>query len=467
MGGCFSIEDENKLQKKFQKQRSQEEVRLSQQIEPKLRTDASIRDCYKLGKTLGTGGFAVVKTAVDKVTGEEYACKIMNLPGVGVKVSDDENTREDIFKEIDILCGMEHENVIRLKEYFEENNKVYLITELLLGGELLEAVIERGTYSEADARVCFVQLLKGIQYLHKHKVVHRDLKLENLLLATPDDITHVKIADFGLAKKVAEHSMQTICGTPQYVAPEIIMGSSDLEYGPAVDMWSAGVVLFILLGGYPPFYHESEAVLFEIIRKGKFQFDDVVWEEVSHLAKDLICKLLVVNPNKRLSASQALQHPWLVGEVGNSNLAGVRENMKRHMRKKWKGAIGTVMAVNRLNSLLEGIKGGSLQSGHIVNDLKGYKSAVEAIKVAESRESDDTGSKLTVANVAKIDEYGKDEVEDNPTAPNVSDIGKQTNIEDQVDRQGEQQKQILHDESNISMAVYPLQGDTSRQMQTA
>jgi len=161
MGGCISIEDEPKM-KKFVKQRSTEEVRLTQQIEPKLRTDAKIRDCYKLGKTLGTGGFAVVKTAVDKVSGQEYACKIMNLPAVGVKVGDDENTREDIFKEIDILCGLEHENVVSLKEYFEENNKVYLITELLLGGELLEAVIERGTYSESDARLCFVQLLKGI-----------------------------------------------------------------------------------------------------------------------------------------------------------------------------------------------------------------------------------------------------------------------------------------------------------------
>eukprot|EP01025_Chloroclados_australasicus_P018255 TRINITY_DN1946_c0_g2_i2.p1 TRINITY_DN1946_c0_g2~~TRINITY_DN1946_c0_g2_i2.p1 ORF type:complete len:675 (-),score=121.75 TRINITY_DN1946_c0_g2_i2:1748-3772(-) len=399
MGACLSSQQDKSVDKKFEKQKSTEEVRLTQQIEPKLRTDARVRDCYKLGRTLGTGGFAVVKLAVDKITGEEYACKIMALPPVGVRVGEDENSREDIFKEIDILCGLEHENVVYLKEYFEENNKVYLITELLLGGELLEAVIERGTYSEADARTCFVQLLRGIRYLHQHKIVHRDLKLENLLLAAPDDITHVKIADFGLAKKVAEQQMQTICGTPQYVAPEIIMGNRDLEYGPAVDMWSAGVVLFILLGGYPPFYHESEAVLFEIIRKGLFKFDDPVWEEVSDQAKDLISKLLVVNPNKRLSAGEALQHPWLGGVLSQSNLKGVRENMKRHMRSKWKGAIGTVMAVNRLNSLLEGIKEGSVQSGLIINDSEGYQQAVAAARNSTNKERNEKNQQVGTEDV--------------------------------------------------------------------
>eukprot|EP01024_Parvocaulis_polyphysoides_P036001 TRINITY_DN32047_c0_g2_i1.p2 TRINITY_DN32047_c0_g2~~TRINITY_DN32047_c0_g2_i1.p2 ORF type:complete len:180 (+),score=25.28 TRINITY_DN32047_c0_g2_i1:94-633(+) len=174
--------------------------------------------------------------------------------------------------------------------------------------------------------------------------------------------------------------MQTICGTPQYVAPEIIMGTKELEYGTGVDMWSAGVVLFILLGGYPPFYHETAAVLFEIIRKGQFEFDDPVWEDISQSAKDLICKLLVVDPLQRLSASQALKHPWLSGDVGSSNLQGVRENMKKHMRNKWKGAIGTVMAVNRLNQILGGIKEGSLPSGVIANDQEGYQQAVQAAR---------------------------------------------------------------------------------------
>ncbi|EFJ39750.1 hypothetical protein VOLCADRAFT_78266 [Volvox carteri f. nagariensis] len=282
----------------------------------KLRTDVKLRDVYKLGKTLGTGGFSVVKLASDRFTGVEYACKIMALPPVGQEVGENENTREDIFKEIDLLCGMNHENVIFLKEYFEEGNKVYLITELLTGGELLEAVLKRGSYTEAEARLCFVQVLRGIEYLHSKNVVHRDLKLENLLLAKQDDISLVKIADFGLAKH-AVNGMQTICGTPQYVAPEVIVGAKGHVYGPGVDMWSAGVVLYILLGGYPPFWSDSEPQLFDMIRKGKYSFGDPVWNKVSESAKDLIRKLLVVDPTKRLTATEALQHQFIL--EGNFN----------------------------------------------------------------------------------------------------------------------------------------------------
>lgn len=281
--------------------------------------DCKLRDVYKLGKTLGTGGFSVVKLAADRTSGKEYACKIMALPPVGQEVGENENTREDIFKEIDLLCGMNHPNVIFLKEYFEEGNKVYLITELLTGGELLEAVLKRGNYTEDEARLCFVQVLRGIEYLHSKNVVHRDLKLENLLLAQQDDISLVKIADFGLAKH-AVNGMQTICGTPQYVAPEVIVGQKGHVYGPGVDMWSAGVVLYILLGGYPPFWSESEPQLFDMIRKGKYSFNDPVWSKVSDSAKDCIAKLLVVDPTKRLSASEALEHEFI--KAGNFPPAG-------------------------------------------------------------------------------------------------------------------------------------------------
>ncbi|KAL0043658.1 hypothetical protein WJX79_011123 [Trebouxia sp. C0005] len=330
----------------------------------KLRKDAKVRDVYKFGKTLGTGGFAVVKLATDRHTGEEYAVKIMALPEPNAKAGDNENTREDIFKEIDILVGMNHENVIFLKEYFEEGNKVYLITELLTGGELLDAVLERGSYNEADARLSFVQLLRGIEYLHSKGVVHRDLKLENLLLATPNDIHKVKIADFGLAKKAAESAMATICGTPQYVAPEVIQGTPGLIYSPAVDLWSAGVVLFILLGGYPPFYDESEPALFDQIRKGKFSFDDPVWDAVSDSAKSLVRELLTTNPSKRLTASQALRHTWFTASLpSNEDLRLARRNMKRHLRQRFKGAVLTVIAQQRLVHMLEDVRAGNVPSG--------------------------------------------------------------------------------------------------------
>ncbi|KAI8469504.1 MAG: kinase-like domain-containing protein [Monoraphidium minutum] len=283
------------------------------------RVDKSFKECYRLGDVLGKGGFAVVRRVTERSTGSAYAVKIMTLPPAGREPSDNESTREDIFKEIDILCGLDHGNVVWLKEYFEEGGKVYLITklvylitELVTGGELLEAVIRRGAYGEGEAGLCFLALLRGIEYLHSRNVVHRDLKLENLLLASPDDITKVKIADFGLAKRApAGAVMSTVCGTPQYVAPEVIQGTPGLMYGPQVDMWSSGVVLYILLSGYPPFYSDSEPALFDMIRRGAFSFDDPAWRAVSEGAKDLIRQLLAVDPHVRPTATQCLQHPWM------------------------------------------------------------------------------------------------------------------------------------------------------------
>lgn len=334
-------------------QQKAEPVPKQEPVVSKLRTDCKVRDVYKLGKIIGTGGFSVVRTAIEKATDIEYACKVMSLPriiptgvvGDSEMISDAykdvnmpcENSREDIYQEIDILCGLNHENVLFLKEYFDEDNKVYLITEILRGGELLDAVLQRGTYNESEARSCFQQLLRGIEYLHSRGVVHRDLKLENLLLTNKDDITAVKIADFGLAKMTDGEAMETICGTPQYVAPEVIQGLKITQYGPGVDIWGAGIVLFILLGGYPPFYSECEPTLFNLIRRGHFTFEDPVWEGISSGAKDLITKLLVVDPEQRLTAAAALKHPWLsdaqICRTGSS-LTGTQMNLKKHFSNR-------------------------------------------------------------------------------------------------------------------------------------
>jgi len=312
------------------------EARLRQS--PKRRSGMNVRDVYKLGRTLGTGGFAVVKLATHRKTMKQFACKIMRLPEPNAEVGENENSRADVFREIEILCGVEHENVIYMKEFYEENNRVYLITELLTGGELLDAVMDRGLYSEADACFCFKQLVGGIAYLHNRGIVHRDLKLENLLLASPDDTPHIKIVDFGLAKMNGKKGckMGTICGTPQYVAPEIIESAeSYAAYGKAVDMWSAGVVLFILLGGYPPFHHDNESVLFEQIRQGKFQFDEEVWNTISTNAKDLIQKLLNVDPSARYTADECLQHAWFSGRPSSLPLNTTSENLRRNYRKQF------------------------------------------------------------------------------------------------------------------------------------
>jgi len=294
-----------------------------------------------------------VKLAVHRETGAEFACKVMALPPPGAELDDYSNTREDIIKEIEILCRMEHPNIIFLKEFYDEGNKVYLITELLTGGELLDALLAKGSYTEEDARMCFEKLLSALAYLHKNEIAHRDLKLENLLLTSAENITDIKLADFGLAKvSAAQTSLQTVCGTPQYVAPEVINESSSDAYGVEVDMWSAGVVLFILLGGYPPFYDESEPRLFAAIQEGNFDFDEEVWDEISDIAKDLIRKLICVNPKSRLSAVEALAHPWVAGKQANpKDLTGTLQNMESRMKKKLRAKVKSVIAANRMKIL--------------------------------------------------------------------------------------------------------------------
>ncbi|GMH39142.1 hypothetical protein BSKO_07040 [Bryopsis sp. KO-2023] len=322
-------------------------------LSSKYRRDGNARDFYKIGRTLGTGAFAVVKLCTERGTNQQYACKIMNLPQHGEEVDESENSREDVFKEIEILCALGHKNVMCLKEFFLDTTKVFLITELLTGGEVLDAVLERGTYSEADAKLCFIQLLEGISYLHSQGIIHRDLKLENLLLTTKDDITNIKIVDFGLAKLASAPGkcMDTVCGTPQYVAPEVIQSAEGAAYDERVDLWSAGVILFILLGGYPPFHDESEAVMFKLIRKGKFSFNQSVWKNISACAKDLICGLLKANPAQRATAKEALNHEWITGDVSSQPLEATRENLKKTYQKKFRKAVNVIVTINKMKRL--------------------------------------------------------------------------------------------------------------------
>jgi len=280
-------------------------------------------DVYEEGDELGRGAFAVVKLCTHKNTKEKWAVKEVDKKQVG-------NDMAQLDREIDILKKVNHPNIIALKDVFDSPDILYIVTELATGGELFDRIVEKTQYAEKDAIPLVRQLLSAIAYLHKAGIVHRDLKPENLLLGDRTDSAAVKVADFGLSKVIDPSVMMaTSCGTPSYVAPEVLMAKG---YGPEVDLWSIGVITFILLCGYPPFFSEDLAELFEQIMTADYEFADEYWSAVSSEAKDFISGLLVVDPSNRMTAKQALAHPWLRG-LAVTDSAAVQPQLKEKMKE--------------------------------------------------------------------------------------------------------------------------------------
>lgn len=218
--------------------------------------------------------------------------------------------RSEVFQEIELASCANHRNIIRVKEFFISEKRVALIMDYMEGGMVLDSLLDRrnGRYTEDDARSVMKQVLEALKYLHDRNVAHRDLKLENILLAKKNDLSHVKVVDFGLSKHT-EGMMQSVLGTPQFVSPEMLSRNVK-TYGKYVDMWSVGVLMYIFLSGFPPFYDQNEQALFKKIIAGHYSFKDPVWNSVSEAAKDLITHLLEKDTNKRYSASEALAHEW-------------------------------------------------------------------------------------------------------------------------------------------------------------
>jgi len=215
-------------------------------------------------------------------------------------------------REIQIMKKLSHPNILKLYEVYEDDEQFYLVMELVKGKELFDKIVERGMYSEKDASNIIRQVVSAVEYLHDNGIAHRDLKPENLLSAGEGDEEIIKIADFGFSKSFGEEGekLMTSCGSPGYVAPEILTAES---YDKSVDLWSVGVIIYILLSGYPPFYADSAPALFKKIMDVKYDFDDSVWDDISESAKDIIRNLLVKDPNKRFTAKQCLNHPWVKG----------------------------------------------------------------------------------------------------------------------------------------------------------
>jgi len=301
----------------------------------------TIRDLYDIKRELGAGTFATVKLGVLRTTGKPYAIKIIEKATL-------QQNREALLTEISILKKVNHKNVINMKEIFETRKKLYLIMDVLDGGELFDRIVESGSFSEKDASNLSKNILGAIEYLHGLFIVHRDLKPENLLYTDRTPNAEIKIADFGLSKFAYEgERLHTACGTPGYVAPEVLM----LEgYGNKVDLWSVGVISYILLCGFPPFYADDDEEMFELIKGGDYDLPSPYWDNISDSAKELVTGLLEKNPKKRFSAKQALEHPWIKGDGASSEAnTNLIETLKEfNAKRKFQIGVGKLITINRL-----------------------------------------------------------------------------------------------------------------------
>ncbi len=223
-----------------------------------------------------------------------------------------EDELENLYNELNIMAIVDHPNIVRVFEYYENDGIVFFVMEMMSGGELFDRIVLYEHYTEKQASDSFRAIVDAVRYCHQLGVVHRDLKPENLLYVDNTDSSLIKVSDFGLAKymipRVEETPMLTACGTPSYVAPEIVLGSG---YNFKVDCWSLGVILYVMLCGFPPFFDEDNEELFDLIKKGDYDFPSPYWDDVSEEAKDLIKNLLIIDPNKRISSDDILKHKWL------------------------------------------------------------------------------------------------------------------------------------------------------------
>uniref|UniRef100_A0A8C5ESL0 calcium/calmodulin-dependent protein kinase n=1 Tax=Gouania willdenowi TaxID=441366 RepID=A0A8C5ESL0_GOUWI len=261
-------------------------------------------DEYQLYEELGKGAFSVVRRCMKISTGQEYAAKIINTKKLSAR------DHQKLEREARICRLLKHPNIVRLHDSISEEGFHYLVFDLVTGGELFEDIVAREYYSEADASHCIQQILEAVLHCHQMGVVHRDLKPENLLLASKLKGAAVKLADFGLAIEVQgdQQAWFGFAGTPGYLSPEVLRKD---PYGKPVDMWACGVILYILLVGYPPFWDEDQHRLYQQIKAGAYDFPSPEWDTVTPEAKDLINKMLTINPAKRVTATDALKHPWI------------------------------------------------------------------------------------------------------------------------------------------------------------
>uniref|UniRef100_A0A8B9L053 Calcium/calmodulin dependent protein kinase IG n=1 Tax=Astyanax mexicanus TaxID=7994 RepID=A0A8B9L053_ASTMX len=302
----------------------------------------NIQEVFDFIEVLGSGAFSEVFMVKERKTGKLFAMKCVKK----------KNKRDiNLENEIAVLRRIKHENVVGLEDFYESRSHYYLVMQLVSGGELFDRILDRGMYSEMDASLVIRQVLEAVSYLHINGIVHRDLKPENLLYYSQDENSKIMISDFGLSKMEDNGIMSTACGTPGYVAPEVL---AQKPYSKAVDCWSIGVITYILLCGYPPFYEETETRLFSKIMKAQYEFDSPFWDDISESAKDFIRNMMQKNPKLRLTTDQALRHPWIIGKTARSQdiYHSVSVQIQKNFAKsKWKQAFNATVAIHHMKKL--------------------------------------------------------------------------------------------------------------------
>uniref|UniRef100_A0AAZ3REY9 Calcium/calmodulin-dependent protein kinase IGb n=3 Tax=Oncorhynchus TaxID=8016 RepID=A0AAZ3REY9_ONCTS len=306
------------------------------------KTTDNIQEVFDFMEVLGSGAFSEVFMVKERKTGKLFAMKC---------VKKKQKSIQNLENEIAVLRKIKHDNVVGLEDFYESRSHYYLVMQLVAGGELFDRILDRGMYSEKDASRVIQQVLQAVQYLHQNGIVHRDLKPENLLYYSQDESSKIMISDFGLSKMEDNGVMSTACGTPGYVAPEVL---AQKPYSKAVDCWSIGVITYILLCGYPPFYEDTETRLFSKIMKAQYEFDSPFWDDISESAKDFIRNMMQKNPKMRFTTEQALRHPWIIGNTARSQdiYHSVSVQIQKNFAKtKWKQAFNATVAINHMKKL--------------------------------------------------------------------------------------------------------------------
>ncbi|XP_043935736.1 death-associated protein kinase 2-like [Protopterus annectens] len=315
----------------------------------------NVEDLYELLETLGSGHFGIVRKCLEKATETFYAAKFIKVRKC--KTSRLGLDREQVEREVSILQQLDHPNIMRLRDIFECKTETVLILELIGGGELFDFIAEKEMLTEEQAIEFLQQLLEGAAYMHSRHIVHFDLKPENIMLLDKDvPKPQLKVIDFGLAHKIEDGvCFKSLSGTPQYIAPEVINYE---PLGPPADMWSIGVITFILLSGTSPFQGETDAETLTNVVEVNYEFDDRHFKNTSDLAKDFIRKLFVKDPSKRMSAIKSLIHPWIKPVNKHHVVSRSRSsiNMKKfknfNARRKWKLSYNLLTACQRFNRAL-------------------------------------------------------------------------------------------------------------------